>query len=832
MLSPLGSQIEEAADPATSPARLQDLARQGGSREKRAVAANPNAPTEVLLWLARWHWDAVLRNPILPLLLMEDPNFPARLPLIALREILRMEDPPREFLAPLMRHPNEEIREAARLHRTTRQRQPKAAEEGAPTFGLQLRGGAALAELVTLGLAPPWLLLSALEASEIGLRMRAARCVREQGPAGPLHERMQLLQEAGADEQLRCLGKCRRDMDPARLALLADGGPFARRLAARHPRTPPEALMKLAGVHGEFTVRCCAARNPSTPGPTLVSLAAHEDWRIRQAVAKNRRSPAPLLDQLASDGVMEVRCAAAANAATLPGTLARLAGDAEPEVRLMVARHAVVDDSVLHLLKRDADDEVRRTLARRRRVPVEVLKDLAHDGDSYVRMLAVQNRAMPGDVDVRLNRHFQQQTPIGGGTPITPIAVDAPLTTNEESWKRLMDLFQRRAVTQVHLNEAAAHPDPLLRSRVASSELADEDLLTHLSRDASEAVRSTVAANVRAPLAVRRALAVDPHPQVRGAVVAAPEIPDDIFAALSRDADENVRWRVAYSRHTPALVLLRMAEAETSPRVLETLCGGFDNRVIPDEVLLCVLRRLPGAAKKLVCRDRLSVAVLEVLIPQLDVHDRKALLFHQSYARQHGREVAAIPPALLLKLCELPPDQRWFARDLRMQVVSYWAVTPKVLEVVARAEIDQGRASKQGREAAHGVLTAVARHRLAPSHLLAEMLWHPCHDIRLAAIENPNTPAEARRARMAPVLQAAGAGSAVSLRLCALSHPDTPQDMLRKAAFQGRWMERFAVAHNPATTRQVLAYLREDANTAVAAAARDQFTQRFPDSSS
>ncbi|MEZ0277325.1 MAG: hypothetical protein ACAH88_20610, partial [Roseimicrobium sp.] len=761
-------------------------------------------------------------------LLMEDPNFPAKLPVIALREILKMEEPPREFLVPLLRHPNEEIREAARLHRTSKtSRHTSIQGEETPSFGLQLRGGAALAEVVTLGLAPTWLLLSALESSEIGLRMRAAKCVLEQGTEGPLHGRMQLLMDAGADSQLRFLGKGRRDMEPENLALLAGGGPFARRLAARHARTPADSLMKLAGVHGEFMVRCCAAKNPSTPVPTLISLAGNNDWRIRQAVAKNRQCPASLLDQLSADPAMEVRAAVAGNATTSSATLARLGVDVEPEVRVMVARHPAAEESMLHLLKKDADDEVRRTLAKRRAVPVDILRELMRDGDSYVRMLAVRNRAMPGDVDVRMHRHFQQ-TPIGGTLIGVATPVDAPTTAQEQDWKRLMDLFQRREVTETHLQEAAAHPDPLLRARAASYELADEALLAQLGKDPSEAVRSTVAANVRASLATRLALAEDAHPQVRGAVVAAPEMPEHVVAKLSCDADENVRWRVAYSRHTPRSVLLRMATEETSTRVLETLCGCFDNRPVPDEVLLRVMERLPAAVKKLVYRDMLTVPVLEALIPRLDPHDRKSLLYHQSYAHQNGREVHAIPPHLLLRLCELPPDQKWFAREIRLQIVSYWAVTPKVLESVARAELDQSKLSRQRRVAASGVLAAVARHALAPSHLLAELLWHSCHDVRLAALENPNTPVEARRSRMGPVLQSAGAGSAVSLRLCALSHPDTTQDMLRKAAFHGRWMERFAVAHNPSTTRQVLAYLREDANTAVSSAAREQFSLRFP----
>ena len=836
MNSPLGAQLEEAANPATPPDRLQELARRG-SREKRAVAGNPNAPTHLLIWLARWHWDAVLKNPVLPLLLMEDPNFPAKLPVIALREILRMEDPPKELITPLLRHGDEEIREAARLHRTSRSRDVEAKAGGTPTFGLQLKGGAALAEVVTLGLAPPWLLRSAMEASEIGLRVRAAKCVLEQGKSGPLDQRMQLLRDAGADENLRFLGNGKRDMDPAMLAQLAEGGPFARRLAARHPRTPPAALMKLAGVHGEFVVRCCAAKNPSTPVPTLVSLAGSGDARLRQAVAKNKSCPPSLLDQLASDASVEVREAAAANSSTGAGTLARLTGDPEPQVRLKVARHKAADASVMQALARDPNDEVRRMVARQPSAPLEVLRELMQDADSYVRMLAVQNKAVPGDADVRVQRHFEQPrtfTPISG-TPIvgtliggTPL-LDAPATLHEQTWKRLSDLFQRREVTEAVLEEAAAHPNPLLRARAASHELAGEELLAKLSTDVSEAVRSTVAASLQASPEVREVLAGDPHPQVRGSVVASPGMAAEVIAKLARDPDENVRWRVAYSRHTPRQVLMRMACEESSPRVLETLCGSIDNRPVPDEVLLTVMDRLPGAVKKLVYRDHLTEPVLEALIPRLEPHDRKALLYHQTFAKQNGKEVGIIPTCLLLELVELPAEQRWFARELRLQVISYWAVTPKVLEAVARAEMEHTRSTRRRHEAASGVLVAVARHKLAPSHLLAELLWHPCHQVRLAALENPNTLLEARMSRMGPVLRAAGAGAAVSLRLCALSHPDTTQEVLRKAAFHGRWMERFAVAHNPATTRQVLAYLREDANTAVAAAAREQFAQRFPE---
>jgi hypothetical protein len=99
--------------------------------------------------------------------------------------------------------------------------------------------------------------------------------------------------------------------------------------------------------------------------------------------------------------------------------------------------------------------------------------------------------------------------------------------------------------------------------------------------------------------------------------------------------------------------------------------------------------------------------------------------------------------------------------------------------------------------------------------------------VRLAALNNPNTPPEARAARAQHVISEAARSSSLLGRVCALSHASAPAAALRRAAFDGTWTERFAVAQNPQCPRDLLALLREDANVAVRDAARGQWQARF-----
>src|ERR687885_2541233 len=61
-----------ALNPSTPPELLQKLAKSGNATTRLHVAANPNTPTKVLLNLGSEFPEALLDNPIFPLLLLEN----------------------------------------------------------------------------------------------------------------------------------------------------------------------------------------------------------------------------------------------------------------------------------------------------------------------------------------------------------------------------------------------------------------------------------------------------------------------------------------------------------------------------------------------------------------------------------------------------------------------------------------------------------------------------------------------------------------------------------------------------------------------------------------
>ena len=62
-----------ANDENTAPKVLTELAKSKDSQTRKSVATNPNTPTEILLSLCFEFPSEVINNPVIPLLLMENP---------------------------------------------------------------------------------------------------------------------------------------------------------------------------------------------------------------------------------------------------------------------------------------------------------------------------------------------------------------------------------------------------------------------------------------------------------------------------------------------------------------------------------------------------------------------------------------------------------------------------------------------------------------------------------------------------------------------------------------------------------------------------------------
>lgn len=68
--------LSEALNENTAPERLGELVEKDASRAiHEAIAQNPNTPTYLLLKLFKNFPLEVINNPVIPLLLLENPNF-------------------------------------------------------------------------------------------------------------------------------------------------------------------------------------------------------------------------------------------------------------------------------------------------------------------------------------------------------------------------------------------------------------------------------------------------------------------------------------------------------------------------------------------------------------------------------------------------------------------------------------------------------------------------------------------------------------------------------------------------------------------------------------
>ena len=142
----------------------------------------------------------------------------------------------------------------------------------------------------------------------LGDRLGAVRAAAVDNENTPLE-----LVEARASDRVigvRWQVASRRGVRPEVLAVLAEDPKDTVRQAVTHnAQTPPAALGLLAQDRCS-RVRNGVARHPSTPSDTLRALAGDERWGIRTSVAANQSAPVEVLVMLAGDAQPTVRSGA------------------------------------------------------------------------------------------------------------------------------------------------------------------------------------------------------------------------------------------------------------------------------------------------------------------------------------------------------------------------------------------------------------------------------------------------------------------------------------------------------------------------------------------
>ncbi len=471
---------------------------------RAAVAANPNTPRDVLLELAGEFPTQFLANPVLPLLLLEDPNLPMTMDEPTLAKIIRYEQAPGAFIRAAGARNGKELQAGRAMHvQVAGEAEPGWEQEIAPfILDVDFRYNTSddLADMLRLpGLAPNWLLdLLVMQPSMY------ARVVRNPDTPAAHLERLAVYEDANV-----------------------------RRAIIAHPHVPAELIQRLARDPTP-RVRQAVAGSNQVDAELLDLLAGDRDLIVRRAVAKNPLATAAILDRLANDPEPDLRRVVARNSATSPTTLAHLAKEADKFVRQFVAANPQTSLAVLIQLASDSTAKVRAAVALNPHLPLEHLHHLAQNTEQGVLVAVAKS---PNTPEILLRQFVE--TPISevrtavAANPNTPVAV---------------------------LQRLANAKDRSVRMGVAKNPGAPVDILEHLAQAREQMIRRVVAENSNTPSPVLDRLA-QADKSTRVAVASNPNTSTATLTLLANDPEHEVRLAVSQNPHTPHAALALLANA-------------------------------------------------------------------------------------------------------------------------------------------------------------------------------------------------------------------------------------------------------------------------------
>jgi hypothetical protein len=286
-----------------------------------------------------------------------------------------------------------------------------------------------------------------------------------------------------------------------------------------------------------------------------------------------------------------------------------------------------------------------------------------------------------------------------------------------------------------------------------------------------------------------------------------PNLTADMVEQLHAAGDQALRQKIAYaSGENPELQVALIRRGDASDRLHLS-----SNKSLSHEAMLV----LAGDSEKqvrsnLARHPRLTPAAMRQLLAQSSANDsydcntRATIAFHQN-----------TPPDLRLEL-------------LRSELVRYLAERDEPF----RGRLAYTRLRFSRRFAAYtssGLLLGLLLRPEMPIDLFEPMLTHPEPAIEQAFLDRTDLPESWRAGLRRRVIERSLRAGSLIARLCALSAPDCPLAELAQRAREGRWLERYAAALNPATPPNIVAALGEDANVLVqAAASRRESPQSSP----
>ena len=310
-------------------------------------------------------------------------------------------------------------------------------------------------------------------------------------------------------------------------------GEYTYETARKNPKTPPEALKKLAQKHPRDI-----AKHPNAPLELLLEFSKYPDERLRQEVAINTSLPINILETLANDDDSTVRRYIAENPNTPIDVLFKqFARDtmvvsaiarqmSNPKFSKYPEYESILDilaeestsslETILQRLIREGGETACQFLARRDDLPVDLLAQLAQADNFKVREAVAQN-------------------------PKTPSS---------------------------SLEQLAQAPEPKVREAVAQNSNTPTSALDKLAKDENSKTRMHIASKLNLSSDVLEELTSDKSTEVREQAFRNPSLTKDVVERIlcSENASHYLRLNPNYLSHHPdskALVINYYANAKS-----------------------------------------------------------------------------------------------------------------------------------------------------------------------------------------------------------------------------------------------------------------------------
>jgi hypothetical protein len=692
-----------ATDALSSADLLTSLSHDPDFEVRRAVAGNPNTPTEVLAEMGKEFPDEITANPIFNILLLEDPE----------SQFVRLS---------LAR--SSTISEAALTQ-------------------LSSIGNEEILCAITQNPVTPLSILETL-----------------------VHNPPQLYEEPEWSDYDRIFASVAKspNVSVELLTELVERGGGVCYAIAENPKAPSKFLEQFA-TWRNIDMHRALMRNPKTPSSVLEILAgglwpnihykpSQVDVRTHPNVSEmainianfidgKPGTPVYVLERLAVDHRPEVRRLVAEHPSTSPEALEKLAQDKEQNIRQLTTHHPHLTSEALekltHRLVSDYLEALKYQSSDLRSWESSFLAILKHpnltsktvDSLLYLINLAepnhrhaqstvieaiLQHEKLLGSKLLELiqsskgNLYLYSHTALAKNPNLTTeileilIQLLLSLTPNEilasqpnsalypidpQTFRSLTQQFERRA------NDAIAqlitHPN-ILPERLEDFSTHDYDL-----------IRKGVAQNPNTPIPVLQMLATHPTLGNRRAVAQNPNTPTHLLHKLAVDSNTSVRSEVAKNLHTPLVILETLVDDEShfiraalakNPSVSEAIL----NRLFKDPE--------EDVRRSLIDHPRISAQMIDFFVDELNDSIRESIIQHPNISVQ-----------TLLKLAE--QECSGVRRSLFARGNSLPSVVLEKMTEVTLAQLQAKTDAQYRQDDEDTIINLIANHPNTPRHILA-----------------------------------------------------------------------------------------------------------------